>query len=92
MSNKDENLIPDDYWNTMTDDEKDGMLKAMADSDELLNEVQWEELDEAYYDRLRERFEKGVDEIGPRVFKSYKYCSWFLRGIFPPWRDYESFK
>ena len=72
MSNKDENLIPDDYWNTMTEEEKEGIFKAMAESEEFLDEVQFEELDEVYYNRLRERFEKGVDEIGPRVFKSYK--------------------
>lgn len=72
MSKVDENLIPDDYWNTMTEEEKEGIFKAMAESEEFLDEVQFEELDEGYYARLRERFGKGEDEIGPRAFKSYK--------------------
>jgi len=31
----------------------------------------WVEMDEDYFNELRERFEKGPDEIGPRQFKTY---------------------
>jgi|TARA_B100000900_G_C20510508_1_gene687782 hypothetical protein len=31
----------------------------------------WVEMDENYFNELRERFQKGPDEIGPREFKTY---------------------
>jgi len=70
---KEENIIPDEYWSTLTEAEKEGMAKAMDESELfLMNEQEWTELDEDYYTQLRVRFNKGPDEIGPREFKSFK--------------------
>ena len=73
MSKHDENIMPDDYWNDLSETEKDAMFKAMQEAEEFFaNEQMWEEMDDQYYDHLRERFGKGPDEIGPREFKSFK--------------------
>ena len=31
----------------------------------------WTEMNEGYFNELREKYQKGPDEIGPREFKSY---------------------
>lgn len=36
------------------------------------NYDEWKEMDEEYFEHLRQRFDKGPDEIGPRVWKSYQ--------------------
>ena len=44
---KEENIIPDEYWSTLSDSEKEGMAKAMEESELfLMNEQEWKELDE----------------------------------------------
>jgi len=69
---KDENVIPDEYWSSLSDSEKEAMAKAMEEADQfIMNEHEWQEMDDAYYAHLRERFNKGADEIGPRNFKTY---------------------
>jgi hypothetical protein len=69
----DENLIPNDYWNELSDAEKEAMAKAIDEAEEffLQNPEQWDEMDEAYYEGMRARFGKGPDDIGPRQFKTY---------------------
>lgn len=69
----DENLIPNDYWNELSDEERDAMAKAIAEAEEEFNKhmEEWDEMDDAYYERLRERFGKGPESIGPREFKTY---------------------
>jgi len=70
--NKDENQIPEDYWNQLSDADKELMAKAMDEAEDyLMDEQEWVEMDEGYYSHLRERFGKGADEIGPRNFKTY---------------------
>ena len=41
------------------------------DAEEALVNGNWVEMDEDYFNELRERFQKGPDEIGPRQFKMY---------------------
>jgi len=67
------NLIPDDYWNSLSDAEKDAMVKAIDEAEEyfLQNPEEWDLMDDAYYESMRDRFGKGPDEIGPRQFKTY---------------------
>ena len=73
MDKHEENLIPSDYWDELSDSDKETLMNAMAEAEEfLMNTVEWQEMDEAYYAHLRERFDKGPDEIGPREFKSFK--------------------
>lgn len=69
----DENLIPDDYWSQLSEEERDAMAKAIDEAEEyfLQNPEEWDVMDEAYYESMRERFGKGPDEIGPRQFKTY---------------------
>lgn len=69
----DENLIPDDYWSQLSEEERDAMAKAIDEAEEyfLQNPEEWDEMDEAYYESMRDRFGKGPDEIGPRQFKTY---------------------
>lgn len=74
MSNENENLIPEDYWNELTQEEKDVLASAASEMEEYLSQPtdEWHEMDEAYYQHLRQRFGKGEDEIGPRQFKQYQ--------------------
>jgi len=69
----DENLIPDNYWSELSEEERAAMAKAIDEAEEqfLQNPEEWDEMDEAYYESMRDRFEKGPDEIGPRQFKTY---------------------
>ena len=70
---KNENLIPTDFWDELSESEKDAMTKAFDEAnDEFSNYDEWDEMDETYYSHLRERFGKGPDEIGPRLWKSYQ--------------------
>lgn len=69
----DENLIPNDYWSELSEQEREAMAKAIDEAEEyfLQNPEEWDLMDEAYYEGMRERFGKGPDEIGPRQFKTY---------------------
>ena len=70
---KNENLIPMEFWDELSDSEKDAMTKAFDEAnEEFSNYDEWDEMDESYYSHLRERFGKGPDEIGPRIWKSYQ--------------------
>ena len=72
MSKKD-NLVPPDFWSELSDSEKESMAKAMDEAnEEFQNYDEWDEMNETYYSHLRERFGKGPDEIGPRIWKSYQ--------------------
>ena len=73
MSKHDENVMPDDYWNELSDTDKDALFNAMQEAEEFFaNDYMWEAMDDDYYEHLRQRFDKGPDEIGPREFKSFK--------------------
>lgn len=68
-----ENPIPEDFWNELSDEEMDALAKAQEEaSEEFQNYDEWKEMDGEYFDHLRARFDKGPDEIGPRVWKSYQ--------------------
>ena len=41
-------------------------------NEEFSNYDEWDEMNEEFYSHLRERFDKGPDEIGPRLWKSYQ--------------------
>ena len=73
MSEHNDNLIPEEYWNEVSQ-EKEALQKAADEANEYLEHPidEWNELDESYYEHLRERFGKGKDEIGPRQFKQYQ--------------------
>ena len=67
------NPIPDDFWNELSDKEKESLAKAQEEADiEFQNYDEWTEMDESFYQHLRERFDKGPDEIGPRIVKTYQ--------------------
>ena len=71
--NKKDNLVPSDFWSELSDGEKEAMAKAMDEAnEEFQNYDEWNEMDESFYNNLRERFGKGDDEIGPRIWKSYQ--------------------
>ena len=71
--NKKDNLVPSDFWSELSDGEKEAMAKAMDEAnEEFQNYDEWNEMDESFYYNLRERFGKGDDEIGPRIWKSYQ--------------------
>ena len=68
-----ENPIPEDFWNELSEEEKDALTKAQEEASiEYQNYDEWKEMDEEYFQHLRQRFDKGPDEIGPRVWKSYQ--------------------
>jgi hypothetical protein len=70
---KEENTVPSDFWSQLSESEMDSMAKAMEEANvEFEKYDEWNEMDEAYYSNMRERFSKGPDEIGPRVWKSYQ--------------------
>jgi len=70
---KKENLIPTDFWDELSESEKDSMNKAYEEyQNEFDNYDEWEEMNDDFYNHLRERFQKGPDEIGPRAWKSYQ--------------------
>tara|TARA_B100001057_G_C22851969_1_gene951332 strand:- start:2702 stop:3103 length:402 start_codon:yes stop_codon:yes gene_type:complete len=71
--NKENNEVPADFWSELSDNEKESMAKAMEEAEiEFQNYDEWDEMNEAYYSHLRERFGKGPEEIGPRQWKSYQ--------------------
>ena len=67
MSEEQNNLIPDDYWSQFSPEEMEAIQQAMDDANDAY--FAWDEMDDQYYDHLRDRFKKGPDEIGPRQFK-----------------------
>ena len=68
-----ENLMPEEYWNGLSDTDKDEVLKAQLELEGQFQKAhEWHEMDDEYYEHLRGRFGKGSDEIGPRDFKTYK--------------------
>ena len=77
MSKGNENPIPDEYWNdgdTPSMEEMEALQAAADEMEAYLSQPtnEWSEMDDAYYDHLRERFQKGPDEIGPRQFKQFQ--------------------
>ena len=74
MSKENENLLPDEYWNELTQEEIESLQSAADEMEQYLSQPadEWIELDEAYYEHLRERFKKGPDEIGPRQSKLFQ--------------------
>lgn len=71
--NKENNEVPADFWGELSTEEKDSLMKAQEEASlEYQNYDEWNEMDEEYFDHLRKRFDKGPDEIGPRVWKSYQ--------------------
>lgn len=77
MSKENENPIPDEYWNdgdTPSMEEMEALQAAADEMEAYLSQPtnEWSEMDDAYYDHLRERFQKGPDEIGPRQFKQFQ--------------------
>ena len=41
-------------------------------NEEFSNYDEWDEMNEEFYSHLRERFGKGLNEIGHRLWKSYQ--------------------
>ena len=77
MSKENENPIPEEYWNdgdVASMEEMEALQAAANEMEEYLSQPtdEWNEMDEVYYDHLRERFQKGPDEIGPRQFKQFQ--------------------
>jgi len=76
MSKENENPIPEEYWNAgdVSQEEMEALQAAANEMEEYLSQPtdEWSEMDEAYYEHLRERFKKGPDEIGPRLFKQFQ--------------------
>ena len=65
--------VPDDFWSSLSTEEKEALSKAQEEaSAEFDNYDEWKEMDEGYFEHLRQRFNKGADEIGPRITKSYQ--------------------
>tara|TARA_B100000780_G_scaffold157868_1_gene110423 strand:- start:106 stop:525 length:420 start_codon:yes stop_codon:yes gene_type:complete len=73
MSKKNGLEVPPDFWSELSDGEKESMAKAMDEANkEFSNYDEWKEMDDEFFSNLRERFGKGEDEIGPRIWKSYQ--------------------
>lgn len=74
MSEQNENLIPEEYWNEVSQEEMEALQSAADEMEQYLSQPmdEWNEMDESYYQHLRERFKKGEDEIGPRQFKQFQ--------------------
>tara|TARA_R100000734_G_C3303797_1_gene94315 strand:+ start:94 stop:537 length:444 start_codon:yes stop_codon:yes gene_type:complete len=67
------NPIPSQFWDGLSESEKESMAKAIEEAnEEYSNYDEWDEMNEEFYSHLRERFDKGPDEIGPRLWKSYQ--------------------
>ena len=65
--------IPSEFWDNMSSKEKEAMAQAYDEfQEEFDNYDEWDEMNEDYFAHLRERFQKGPDEIGPRLWKSYQ--------------------
>lgn len=71
MSNG-ENLIPNDYWDTLSNEEKQDMEAALSELDYFMSVPEWDEMDDDYYTSMRIRFNKNEKQIGPREYKSFK--------------------
>ena len=58
----------------VSQEEIEALQAAANEMEEYLSEPpnEWCEMDDTYYTHLRERFGKGVDEIGPRTFKQFQ--------------------
>jgi hypothetical protein len=70
------NLMPDEYWNQLSQEEMEALQKFADEANEYLEQplgetLEWEEMDESYFQSLRERFNKSKDEISQREFKTY---------------------
>jgi len=71
--NKEKNIVSPDFWSELSTEEKDSLMKAQEEASlEYQNYDEWSEMDDEYYSHLRKRFDKGPDEIGPRIWKSYQ--------------------
>lgn len=76
-----QNLIPDDYWHQLTEKEQLELQKLYDEMSHIENVVpdSWDEMDESYFQMLRERFNKTESEISQRKFKTY------MNSNFPFW-------
>ena len=74
MSEHEDNLIPEEYWNEVSQEEMEALQSAADEMEQYLSQPmdEWNEMDDQYYDHLRDRFKKGPDEIGPRQFKQFQ--------------------
>ena len=76
MSKEKETPIPEEYWNTddVSQEEMEALQAAANEMEAYLSQPtdEWNEMDEMYYEHLRQRFQKGPDEIGPRQFKQFQ--------------------
>lgn len=74
MSKENENLLPEEYWNELSQEEMEALQSAADEMEGYLSQPadEWTEMDDVYYEHLRERFKKGPDEIGPRQFKQFQ--------------------
>ena len=69
-----EGLIPDEYWGEEVSlEEKVALQKAANEAESILSIpfVEWTEMDNEYFEVLRENLGKTKDDVGPRKFKSY---------------------
>lgn len=74
------NLIPDDYWHQLTEQEQAELQKLYDEMPHIESvPANWEEMDEAYFQMLRDRFNKTESEISQRKFKTY------INSDFPFW-------
>ena len=65
--------IPEDFCCSLSTEEKDALTKAQDEAVLAFdNYDEWREMNEDYFGHLRQRFNKGVDDIGPRITKSYQ--------------------
>lgn len=64
--------VPEDFWTLLSTEEKEALAKAQEEaSKEFDGYDEWDEMNEDYFNHLRQRFNKGPEEIGPRFWKSY---------------------
>lgn len=71
-----DNVLPDEYWNALS--------QSLEDVDQSYNTPNWDEMDTNYYHQLRERLNKGEDEVGPRHFKQYQSTELPIQSIVIP--------
>lgn len=95
MSEHEDNLIPEEYWNEVSQEEMEALQKAADEANEYLEQPidEWDEMDDTYFEALREKFKKGKDEIGQRQFKTFMNRSipiWMM--VMPAGRQHDGEK
>jgi len=86
MNDSGDNLIPDDYWNSVSQEEMEALQKAADEANAYLEQSldEWDEMNDDYYNHLRERFKKNDGEIGPRQFKQFQHSTLPIQMIVIP--------